>query len=148
MATDHDIHVLNGLIETVIDSEDGYRKAGEAAENPRFKTLFSERSRLRAELAQKLQAQVRWLGGHPEENGTILAKAHRTFLDLKDKVTGHDDKAVIGEVERGEDFIKDKFETASKETNLAPETLHVIEAGRAEVKAQHDEVSALKQSMA
>lgn len=147
MGSDHDIHVLNGLIETVIDSEDGYRKAGEAAENPRFKTVFLERSRVRVELAHKLQAEVRRLGGSPEEHGTLLAKAHRTFLDLKDKVSGHNDKAVIDEVERGEDFIKGKFNTACRDTELSAQTLQVVESGRAEVQAQHDDMSALKSSM-
>ncbi|MBV8592874.1 MAG: PA2169 family four-helix-bundle protein, partial [Caulobacteraceae bacterium] len=87
-SNDHDIHVLDSLIETVLDSADGYRKAGEAAESPRFKTLFQDRARQRAALATRLQAEVRRLGGTPKDEGTLLAKAHRTFLDLKDKVTG------------------------------------------------------------
>lgn len=148
MTTDHDIHVLNSLIETVIDSEDGYGKAAEAAENPGFKSVFLERSRLRGELARKLQAQVRHLGASPEDHGTLLAKAHRTFLTLKDKVTGHDDKAVIEEVERGEDFIKEKFQSACHDRGLSAQTLQIIEAGRAEVQSQHDDVSDLKRSMA
>ena len=147
MAAD-DIHVLNSLIETVIDSEDGYRKAGEAAESPRFKTMFLERATRRAALAVKLQTEVRRLGGEPEDNGTILAKAHRTFLAMKDKVTGRDDKAVIEEVERGEAFIKGKFRAACEDTGLSPQTRQVIEAARSEVQAQHDEVSALKKAMA
>ncbi|MEO8812095.1 MAG: PA2169 family four-helix-bundle protein [Caulobacteraceae bacterium] len=147
MSDNHETHVLNSLIETVIDSSDGYRKAGEAAENSRFKTLFLERVRMRSELARKLQAEVRHLGGTPDEDGTVLAKAHRTFLALKDTVTGRDDKAVITEVERGESFIKGKFDAAVKEGGLSPQTKHVIEAGRIEIRAQHEQVTALKNAI-
>lgn len=46
------------------------------------------------------------LGGTPEDNGTVLGSAHRMFLNLKSVVTGQDDKAIIAEVEQGEDHIK------------------------------------------
>ena len=41
-----------------------------------------------------------------------MGKTHQRFLDLKAAVTGRDDKAIINEVERGEDYLKEKFEAA------------------------------------
>ena len=37
---------------------------------------------------------------------------HQRFEDLKAAVTGGDEKSIINEVERGEDYLKAKFETA------------------------------------
>jgi len=144
---DHAVHVLNSLIETALDSADGYRKAAEKADNPRFKSLFETRARKREQLCSELKAEVRTFGGEPKDDGSMLAAAHRSFLDLKDKVTGSDEKAVIDEVERGEDFIRDKFEKAARDADLPPEAKQVVDRAYTSVKADHDEISALKDQL-
>lgn len=146
-ADDHTVHVLNSLIETTLDSADGYRKAGETAENANFRTLFLDRAQRRDAMTARLQSEVRRFGGEPDDNGTALGKAHRVFLALKDKVTGHNDKSVIEEVERGEDFLKNKFEMASKDDRIGPLAKQVIDAACAEIVADHDRVSALKHAV-
>lgn len=139
------VKVLNSLIETTLDSANGYKEAAENADSSQFKTLFQERARDRQELAQRLQAEVRSFGGEPETDQSLLGKAHNKFVDLKTALLGgHDDKAVINEVERGEDFIKAKFETASRGADLPDRAQQVVAQAFGEIKAQHDEVSRLK----
>ena len=43
------------------------------------------------------------LGGRPEEGGSVSGAVHRGWMNIKDAVAGHDDKAIIAEAERGED---------------------------------------------
>lgn len=66
---------------------------------------------------------MRRYGAEPQEEGSGLAKAHRAFLELKEKVTGHSDKAVIEEVERGEAHLLSKFEKALADDELAEENI-------------------------
>ena len=80
---DQRIKVLNSLVEATLDSAHGYREAAKDAKNPRFKSLFERRSMERNQLTAELQSEVRGLGGKPEDDGTILASAHRVFLNLK-----------------------------------------------------------------
>ena len=87
------------------------------------------------------------LGGTPDEDGTILGKTHQVFLDLKAAVTGRDDKAIINEVERGEDYIKEKFEAAIGNTDLSSQTLDTVQRAYTVVKQGHDRVRDLKQSI-
>ena len=105
-SNDHDIHVLNSLIETTIDSADGYREAAKETDKPGYRSLFEARSFERQQVAVDLQGTVRNLGGEPEDDGSILAKAHRAFLDVKHALL-RDDQAVVNSVENGEDFIKE-----------------------------------------
>ena len=42
------------------------------------------------------------LGGASEADGSAAAALHRGWMTIKDTLTGHDDKAIIGEAERGE----------------------------------------------
>ena len=113
---EHAVKVLNGLIETTLDSAGGYREAAENAHNTQYKTMFTERADKRTALAGQLQQEVRTFGGEPETHQTMLGRAHNKFVDLKNAVMGGgNDKAVITEVERGEDFIKSKFEHAARD---------------------------------
>ena len=127
-ANTHDIKVLNELIMTTLDSADGYNEAAKDAENPTFKNLFSQWAQDRREVALDLQAQVRSLGGEPENDGSVLASAHRAFLKVRESLS-KGDKSVIEEVERGEDFIKSKYEDALDDDDLSEAVRPVL--GRA-----------------
>ena len=145
--TSHDIRTLNSLIATTIDSVDGYRSSAEAVESPRFAELFTARAGERSSVAEQLRAEVRRLGGNPEDDGTLLAGGHRAFLNLKAAVAGRDDEAIVDEVERGEDHIKSKYEEALADDSLSPECRSLIETAYGSVRSGHDEMRQLKQNL-
>jgi len=147
MSESHDISMLNSLIATTIDSVDGYTEASKESQSSQFTALFTSRATERRQVAARLQQEVTSLGGNPEDDGTVLAGVHRMFINLKTAVTGHDDKAIINEVEAGEDHIKDKFEDALRDLDLSPRVRSVIEGCYTSVKQGHDEMRDLKQSM-
>lgn len=144
----HDIGVLNGLVQTTLDSVDGYRRAAEEATESRFSSDFMNRAAEREQIVRQLQTEVRRLGGNPEDDGSILAAAHRAFLSLRDRISGSDDEAVIAEVDHGETYLKEKWETAMKDEELSPETRSVIteaygsiSADQAKWRAAHASIS-------
>jgi uncharacterized protein (TIGR02284 family) len=145
--TSHDIRTLNGLIGTLIDSVDGYRESAKDVDSASLREKFTARASEREQVASTLKGQVSALGGNPEDDGTLLAGAHRAFVDLKSAVTGKDDKAVVNEVERGEDHLKSKFEDALKDDAISSDTRAAIDTAWTSVKSGHDEMSALKHSM-
>jgi uncharacterized protein (TIGR02284 family) len=145
--TSHDISTLNSLIATTIDSADGYTEAAKDGKDGRYATLFTSRANERRRIATTLQQEVRSLGGSPEEGGTVLAGAHRIFINLKSLVTGNDDKAIINEVEAGEDHIKAKYEDALRDTKLSASVKAIIESSYSSVKEGHDEMRDLKHSL-
>jgi uncharacterized protein (TIGR02284 family) len=143
---DHDIHVLNSLIETTIDSADGYREAAKETDKPGYRSLFEARSFERQQVAADLQGTVRNLGGEPEDDGSILAKAHRAFLDIKHALL-RDEQAVVNSVENGEDFIKGKFEKALEDSAVSATTRETIRRAWTTVKDGHDQMRDLKHSL-
>lgn len=111
--------VLNTLIATLLDSVEGYQKAGEDVDNTQFRELFYNRARERQRVATKLQAAVAQLGGKPGDESSVMGSIHLAFVDLKSAVTGKDNRANVNEIERGEDYLKGKFETAMKNADLS-----------------------------
>ena len=139
---------LNTLIATLIDSVTGYEDAASNIEgSSRLQELFRERGSERRRIVEDLRAEVRRLGGNPEDDGSFLGKAHQRFLDLKAVVTGHDEKAIVNEVERGEDYLKEKFEAAIASGTLSGESRAAVERAYQSVRAGHDQVSALKHGL-
>jgi len=142
-----DTTTLNTLIGTLIDSIEGYQKAATDTTNTRFAEMFNARARERQQVLTKLQAAVARLGGNPEDDGTVAGSVHRGWINLKEAVLGKDDEAIVNEVERGEDYLKGKFEAARDHADLPAEARAAVEQAWASVRAGHDEMSALKQSI-
>jgi uncharacterized protein (TIGR02284 family) len=142
-----EISTLNTLIATLIDSINGYEDAASHSEAGRFQQIFRERAGERQRAVEELRAEVRRLGGEPEDSGSFMGKTHQAFFGLKAAITGRDDKAIINEVERGEDYLKEKFETALSSGHLSGESRAVVERCYQSVRSGHDQMSRLKHGM-
>ena len=152
MAHDHDILVLNDLITTTIDSADGFERAAEDAQSGRFSARFREFAAERRRAVAMLQDKVRGFGGTPNDDGSLTAGLHRRWLDLKAAITQNDvgdarDRAVIQEVERGEDWLKGKYDAALDDIALSKEALDAIGDAYRSVRAGHDTASRLKHEL-
>jgi uncharacterized protein (TIGR02284 family) len=145
--TEHDIEQLNSLVETTLDSAEGYMSAADEAKNSRFSSLFRERGAQRYDIAQRLQARVKSLGGDPEESGSTLGAAERWFADLKQKMVGTD-ASIIAEVEAGEDHVKEAYQQVITDGELSDPVRTAIESEFAQIQANHDEMSKLKHGAA
>jgi uncharacterized protein (TIGR02284 family) len=141
------ISTLNTLIATTIDSITGYEDSAQNIDNERFREIFRRRANERQEVVEQLRAEVRRLGGNPEEDGSFLGKAHQRFEDFKAAITGRDEQAIINEVERGEDYLKEKFETALSGDTLTGECRAAVEQAYQSVRSGHDQMSQLKHGM-
>jgi uncharacterized protein (TIGR02284 family) len=143
---DHNRTVLNSLLRTTIDSIDGYRKAADVAGGGAVASMFRQFADDRLEAADLLRAQVQRLGGAPEDDGSLLAGAHRAFLELRTYVQS-DRKAAILEVERGEDFIKSRYEDALDDGALEPQVRDTIADCYDIVLRGHDAAADLKRAL-
>lgn len=141
----HDIKVLNCLIESTLDSSEGYREAADQSKDEMIAELFKRWAVERRRVVADLRNAVRELGGEPDDNGTVLASAHRVFLDLRAHMS-KTDKAVVNEVERGEDHIKSKYEDALKHEKLGPQALAATRKAYVSVQLGHDEIRELKKA--
>jgi uncharacterized protein (TIGR02284 family) len=147
MLNSHDVTVLNSLIETTIDSIDGYRHSAGEATNEQFAEIFRKRAQEREEVVGLLRRRVTELGGTSEDDGSLLAKAHRQFLSLRDAVTGRDDKSVIAEVDRGESYLNGKWEAALADDGVSVETQRLLRECYQSVRSGHEQWEQMNKSL-
>jgi len=140
------ISVLNDLIETSKDGQEGFKTCAEDIKHPELKALFAKRATDCATAAAELQTAVKALGGDPEKSGSVSGALHRGWVDVKSLVTGKDEEAVLNEAERGEDHAlkayKEAIEKINKHNLLGIRDL--VERQFHGVQRNHDQVKALR----
>jgi uncharacterized protein (TIGR02284 family) len=134
--------VLNHLIETCRDSERGYRAAAELVASQTLNAQFLEIAEERARFAEELLPQAQRLGGDEAGDGTTVASLHRRWMDLKARLTQHDDHAVFAEVLRGDTVTLRTYETALSEV-LPTSARELVEQQEQQVRHVHARLEAL-----
>lgn len=107
-----DAKVTQDLIETLIDGRDGYAALAEqiSDEAPQRATTFTTMSRERAEMADELRTMASRYGDTVDSDGSTIAAFHRSWMSVKDAVTGDDPEAVIAAAVKGEEHAIKQFE--------------------------------------
>jgi len=146
MSGNHDTSKLDDLITAIIDSARGYENAAEHADAERYAGFFREMAGERRGVAADLQAASRALGGTPSELGSAAATLHRRWEDLRTALGGGDE-AIVKEVERGEDYLKEEFERVLADERMSVEALEAVRAAYQSVKRGHDSASRMKHAL-
>ncbi|QEG42010.1 PA2169 family four-helix-bundle protein [Roseimaritima ulvae] len=137
------VNKLQKLIRANIDSYDGFRESAEEIADNRVASLFRELAAERSAMATELQQHVEWNGKEAEDDGSVAASVHRTWIDIRSKLNGGDAYVILIEAERGEDHIKEAYEDVLKAT-AGSAMNDVLQAQYARVKAGHDKVRDLR----
>jgi uncharacterized protein (TIGR02284 family) len=138
------ISVLDELIQTLKDGQQGFEQAAEGVKDSQLKSLFNEYSQQRSRFARALQNQVRTLGkSEPESDSSAMGALHRGWINLKSVLSGGDDHAILAECERGEDSAVEAYQKALDD-DLSPDVYELVARQFTDVKAAHDRIRNLR----
>ncbi|HEX6990294.1 MAG TPA: PA2169 family four-helix-bundle protein [Gemmatimonadales bacterium] len=141
--TEHSVDVLNQLLETARDGEKGFNEAAESTDNPDLRATLQGFAAQRAAFVTELTQLIQSVGGDPHETGHIAGAVHRGWMNVKEAFSKREDKAILEECERGEDYAKKSFTEALGEP--LPENIRtVVQRMASEVKMAHDRVRGLR----
>jgi uncharacterized protein (TIGR02284 family) len=141
------IGVLNDLIETSLDGDEGFRTCADNVKNPSLKSFFAQKAARCREGAAQLQHIVREMGGEPETASSASGAVHRFWVNIRGTLSGMDDTAILAECERGEDTAKSVFENALRQ-DLPGDVRRIVERQFQEVTANHDRIKAMREMKA
>jgi len=147
MAQNDLIDVVETLIETCKDSEDGYKDAAQHVKDQQLRSQFLQYSAERGRFKKELEGELSKLSGaSKKEEGSVGAAAHRAWMDLKANVGGGD-KAVLNSVEQGEDRAKESYQKALQ-SSLSPQLETIVRRQSQAVIAAHNQVKSLRDGLA
>lgn len=134
MTNNASVDILNDILETLINSKHGYEKAAEIADRDTLKNFFSRRAASRSAMSAAVRNAIIDLGGKPEDDGTILASAHRVFMGISAAVQDNDE-AAIEAVDTGEEHLRKKFEKALDDEDLTASAQTLLRNYQGELRA-------------
>ncbi|TDO21438.1 PA2169 family four-helix-bundle protein [Pedobacter duraquae] len=141
---------LNDLVQINNDRIEGYTKAIEElkAEDGDLKALFVKMIGESHKLKLALATEVEVLGQDVAEGTTNSGKIYRAWMDVKAVFTGHDRKTVLNNCEAGEDAAQKAYKSALEEDDLSANLRELITEQKAQLRASHDEIKALRDAQA
>lgn len=126
--------VLNDVTKTLIDSQKGYQKVIELAdESHGLRAKFAALAAERQDLITTFQTRVRELGEEPVTSGGAGGSLHRAWADFT-SLFESDEKAALDAVDDGEDYLADRIDSKLKEDGLDQQTLDLLQRARASAR--------------
>jgi uncharacterized protein (TIGR02284 family) len=141
--SDNLISILNDLVETSRDGDQGFRAAAEDTETPELRETFLRGAKDCAKGAADLQELISRLGGEPQEHGSIAGAVHRGWVSLKAVAAERTDLAILEECERGEDVAKARYRKALEE-KLPDHVRSIVQRQYDGVARNHDQIRDLR----
>jgi uncharacterized protein (TIGR02284 family) len=136
--------IIDNLIETLKDGQEGFKQAADSVKDPQLKSIFDEYSRQRARFVSELRSQAQSLEERESKpSGSAAGALHRGWINLKSALTRGDDHAILAECERGEDSAVAEYKKALNNGLSAP-VQEIVSRQYTQVKEAHDRVKSLR----
>lgn len=136
--------ILNGLIETCRDGQEGFRNAAEHVKDQDYKALFAELASQRQLYIGELQSMLDSLDEGSAESGSVTGVIHRGWMNLKSLLTSGDEHAILEECERGEDAAVAQYRDVLGHEALPDDARELLERQFMGIQAAHDRVKVLR----
>jgi uncharacterized protein (TIGR02284 family) len=135
--------MLQELVETCRDGQDGYRDAAEHVSDSNLHTFLNDKSLERAGFAGELEQEILILGEKdPDRSGSVTAAVHRAWIDLK-ATLGGGDAAILKSVEAGEDRARKHYEKVAENPELPDYLGTIVRKQLISIQAAHHHVRSL-----
>lgn len=136
---------LNELIEITRDGQRFYQHAHDEVKDVRLQVLFRDMSQSKSELIRALSLKVAANQETPASGGTFVGKLRQVYADTKATLVSDTEATYVAQLEEAEDRILHAFEDALE--SAEPDMQALLSAEMPSVRANHERMRALKQSM-
>ncbi len=135
MSTDLPEDALGDLHELLGDSHKGYLAAATRMKTPKLAQFLAELSNERQHMQQDLATALkRVLPKIDLENGTLKGDLHRTWMQIRNKISSTEDAAMLDECERGEHYLLERYITVMEDRDLPPDLFDLLRKQKTQVE--------------
>jgi uncharacterized protein (TIGR02284 family) len=142
---DEIISDLKGLVNILNDGKEGYTSAAETTDSLELKAVFGKIALERAAYATELKAHIAVHGGDSDnESGGLLGAVHRTWIDIKQAITGNDNAAILDSIVTGEKAAIEKYDLYIADYADHADHLALLTKQRASIQQDLTQIQSLK----
>ena len=136
---------LKNLLAMVNDGKEGYQHAAEVTESPELKATFLKLEGERLVYASELKEHIAVHGGEADnEDGGVLGGLHRTWITVKQALSGNSNEAILEAITTGEKAAIDKYDAAIADYADHADHLDLLKAQREGIQDALNQIEALK----
>lgn len=142
--------ILNDLVLINNDRIEGYSKAIEElkGDDKDLKSIFEDMKQESAQNKTELADMIQNMGHEKSEGTRMDGKIYRAWMDVKATFSGNDRKTVLESCEFGEDAAQKAYKSAiSSNGDLTADARDLVSKQQAMLKASHDKIKQLRDSM-
>lgn len=140
-------HMLNRLLTRNYDAEKGYQQVAEKVDSPELETLCQNNYKERYRFGHDIKEMEKQYGVKPDKGSSLVADAHRAWINVKDLITGNSDAAVIAEARRGEQMAIDDYMEAVESEALKPDDKKVLSEHLKSIKNSQDQLAKIEEQL-
>jgi uncharacterized protein (TIGR02284 family) len=148
MSNNQVIAILNDLIQTCLDSQEGFRTAAERVCNSEFRRLFNIFAQQRNQFVTELQAEVNRLGGEPigsKREKPSSWSLERGWKAAKSIVAKGDEASIVAGCQRGEEAAVRGYQQALN-ADLPLDVQYVVKRQYMDIKDAYDRMRILQRA--
>jgi uncharacterized protein (TIGR02284 family) len=132
---------LKGLINILNDGKEGYALASDTTDSAELKGVFLTYANQRSAFADELKEHLAQHGAESDnESGGILGAIHRTWIDVKQALSGKEDVAILAAIETGEQAAIEKYDAVLEDASLHADHIEILQRHRTSIREALSEV--------
>ncbi len=145
--TEQTTSVVKDLIKINNDRYNGYVKSAEDVEDTSLKDLFTRLGKQSNDFKNELMPFAAGVDMDDTDDTSVGSKMHRTWIDIKQAITGKDRHTILQSCEWGEDQILHTYkDTLEKDSDLPSDLRMVVQRQESQLQESHDMIKALRDS--
>jgi uncharacterized protein (TIGR02284 family) len=133
--------ILNDLIATCRDSEEGWASAAKLAREDELRAWMEEVSRTRADFAEQLEERAQRLGFQTEDSGHAGGPLHKGWIDLESRVRPSTDLELLDACLKGERETVSHYTTALARPEFPEGARDLVEEQLREIQRTVEELA-------
>ncbi len=136
---------LQKLLTRLIDSYDGYQQCIDHAQQSRHEQLFKDFALTRQKFANEIREIFAQHGEDLDTDGSILAKAHRIYIDLKTKIDA-DDEDLLESIHYGEGNLLGEYKDTIECFKSDQAVLEILQRQHREIQNNFELIEAKEEA--
>lgn len=147
MENNKTVDALNDLLQINNDRAEGFQKVEKIVMEsyPKLKGNYDHMVTQAAKMRTELTALISEKGGQAEDTTTVAGALHRTWIDLKNSLTGDRDESTLENVAFGENAAIKAYESALESGDLCSESASVVREQLESLRSSYEKFSHLEE---